>query len=219
MITHQGRGVLHIRFNRKGEKRTMSYPVSEFVPIGIGFLSLSINYFVQGGEALFGGPKHSESNEATEKALGLWGMGLGGFGQLITGIYLMVGLSWFPVYREAAPLYMAAVAFTVYGIHWIVMGYRRYRGGDPGPDAWMAIPVLGLGVLGMISFLKAGDVPAGILFIGLSLIYIFEIYYRFTNSAFGGKAVAFFQLLTGIWLLYLTFGVTLNLANGMHWWI
>ncbi|MDQ1406964.1 MAG: hypothetical protein QOG55_2593 [Acidobacteriaceae bacterium] len=29
----------------------------------------------------------------------------------------MVGLTWFKVFGNAAPLYMAAVAFTVYGIH------------------------------------------------------------------------------------------------------
>lgn len=197
----------------------MSVPISTFWPLGIGFLALSINYFVQGGTTLTGGPNWSKDKAKFDRTVGLWGMFLGGFGQLLTGTYLMVGLSWFPVYRDAPPLYMAAVAFTVYGIHWIVLGVRRYTGSDYGPEAWMAIPLLGLSVLGAISFANAGDIPAMILFIGLILIYIPEIPARFTNIKFFEKATALFQLLTGIWLLYLTYGVTLNFANGMHWWV
>ncbi|QSO52133.1 hypothetical protein JZ785_25890 [Alicyclobacillus curvatus] len=197
----------------------MSVPISQFWPVAIGFLSLSINYFVQGGTTLATGPNWNQDKAKFDRTVGLWGMFLGGFGQLITGIYLMVGLSWFPVYRNAPPLYMAAVAFTVYGIHWIVLGLRRYTGSDHGPEAWMAIPLLGLSVLGVISFGNAGDVPAMILFIGLTLIYICEIPARFRNSKMWEKSTGAFQLLTGIWLLYLTYGVTLNLANGMHWWV
>ncbi|MDQ0189505.1 hypothetical protein JI721_01445 [Alicyclobacillus cycloheptanicus] len=197
----------------------MSVPISTFWPVAIGFLSLSINYFVQGGTTLSAGPNWGQDKAKFDRTVGLWGMFLGGFGQLITGIYLMVGLSWFPVYRNAPPLYMAAVAFSVYGIHWIVLGLRRYTGSDHGPEAWMAIPLLGLSVLGAISFGNAGDIPAMILFIGLTLIYICEIPSRFRNSKFWEKSTGLFQLLTGIWLLYLTYGVTLNFANGMHWWV
>ena len=196
-----------------------AFPLSYFFPLGIGFLSLSVNYFVQGGSALFGGPNWSKDVRKNDQTLGLWGIFLGGFGQFITGVYLMVGLSWFPVYRDAAPLYMAAVAFSVYGIHWIVLGWRRYIGADYGPEAWMAIPILALGLVGAYSFHRAGDIPAMILFIGLSLIYISEIYSRFTNNPVGLKMVAAFQLLTGIWLLYLFMGITLNTANGLHFWI
>ncbi|KYP81197.1 hypothetical protein [Ferroacidibacillus organovorans] len=197
----------------------MNYPVSSFFPIAIGFLSLSINYFVQGGSVLFDGPRHTKDPRQNEKMLGLWGMLLGGFGQLLTGTYLMVGLSWFPVYRDAAPLYMAAVAFSVYGIHWVVLGLRRFLGLDAGSEAWMSIPLLGLSVLGTISFGMAGDQPAMILFIGLILIYISELMARFTQIQFWVKSLAFFQLITGIWLLYLTYGVTLNTANGLHFWV
>nr|NNM90803.1 hypothetical protein [Bacilli bacterium] len=197
----------------------MNVPTSPFWPVAIGFLALAINYFVQGGTTLMSGPNWGADKAKYDRTVGLWGIFLGGFGQLITGIYLMVGLSWFAVYRNAPPLYMAAVAFTVYGIHWIVLGLRRYTGSDHGPEAWMAIPLLALSVLGVISFGKAGDTPAMILFIGLTLIYITEIPARFLNSKSWEKGTGFFQLITGIWLLYLTYGVTLNLANGMHWWV
>jgi len=195
------------------------FPISAFWPVAIGFFGLSVNYFVQGGTGLFGGPKWSGDERLHEKTLGLWGIFLGGLAQFITGTYLMVGLSWFPVYRNAPPLYMAALAFSLYGIHWVVLGWRRYVGADTGPEAWMAIPFLALSVLGTISFMNAGDVPVGILFIGLSFIYLCELFGRFTNSKTWIKGIALFQLLTGIWLLYLTYGVTLNLANGMHWWV
>ncbi|MFX4301668.1 hypothetical protein ACOJUR_05240 [Alicyclobacillus tolerans] len=197
----------------------MSFPSSPFWPIAIGFLGLSINYFVQGGSTLFNGPNWSKDKEKHEKTLGLWGIFLGGFAQLLTGIYLMVGMSWFPVYANAAPLYMAALAFTIYGIHWLVLGLRRYKGTDSGPEAWMAIPLMFLSVLGIISFGGNGDIPAAILFVGLTLIYISEVFARFMNSGFWNKSVGLFQFLTGIWLLYLTYGVTLNFANHAHWWV
>lgn len=197
----------------------MSVPISTFWPVAIGFLSLSINYFVQGGTALAGGPNWTQDKAKFDRTVGLWGIFLGGVGQLLTGTYLMVGLSWFPVYRNAPPLYMAAVAFSIYGIHWIVIGLRRFTGSDAGPEAWMAIPLLGLSVLGAISFGANGDTPVMILFIGLTLIYLCELPSRFTNSKFWEKSTGFFQFLTGIWLLYLTFAVTLNFANGMSWWV
>lgn len=196
-----------------------SFPISQFWPLAIGFLSLSINYFVQGGTTLTKYPNWSKDKASFDRTIGLWGIFMGGFGQLITGTYLMVGLSWFPVYRNAAPLYMAALAFSVYGLHWIVLGYRRYIGAEYGPEGWMAIPVLGLGILGAFSFGGNGDIPAMILFIGLSLIYVSEIFWRLGNSKFFEKATGFFQLLTGIWLFYLTVAVTMNFANGMHFWV
>lgn len=198
---------------------TSLFPSSHFWPLAIGFLGLSINYFVQGGTTLFSGPNWSKDPEAFNKTVGLWGIFLGGFAQFITGTYLMVGLSWFPVYTDAAPLYMAALAFSIYGIHWVVLGLRRYKSAEPGPEGWMAIPVLGLGILGAYSFGANGDHPAMILFIGLSCIYFCEIFARLANSGPFLKGVGFFQLLTGIWLFYLTVGVTLNFANGAHFWV
>ena len=48
------------------------------------------------------------------------------FGILVlTGVYLMVGLTWLTTFQGDPPLYMAAVAFTAYGIHWFALAYRR----------------------------------------------------------------------------------------------
>ncbi len=196
-----------------------AFPISQFWPVAIGFLSLSINYFVQGGSAVTGGPRWSGDEVKWNRTLGLWGIFLGGFGQLLTGIYLMIGLTWFPVFTNAPPLYAAALAFTMYGIHWIVIGGRRFIGADSGPEAWMAIPLFGLSALGMISFFISGDIPVAILFIGLELIYLAELYARWTNSKAGEYWSGIFQLATGVWLFYLAFAVTLNMANGMKLWV
>jgi hypothetical protein len=64
-----------------------------------------------------------------------------GFCQFLTGVYLIVGLAWFNVFGNAAPLYMAGVAFTVYGIHWFLMAHRRYTGSSAAPDGWRRSPI------------------------------------------------------------------------------
>ena len=36
-------------------------------------------------------------------------------------------------------LYMAAVAFTAYGVHWFALGLNKYYGGDARVDGYMAV--------------------------------------------------------------------------------
>ncbi len=187
-----------------------------FWPVAIGFFGLGTGYFVWGGQALFGYPKASPE---VNKTMGMWGLWMPGFMQFMTGVYLMVGLTWFQVFTNAAPLYMAALAFTSYGIHWFAMAHRRFIGAPDGPDAWMAIAFLLISILGAIVFSGAGDTPVMILFIGLAIIYLFEIPTRFGKWAGGGKAVGLVQFILAFWLMYLTFGVTLNTALGYHWWV
>ena len=55
-----------------------------------------------------------------------------GFCQFLVGLYLFVGLTWFPVFSSNKALYMAALAFSAYGIHWFAMGWVRSR--VPIPD-------------------------------------------------------------------------------------
>jgi hypothetical protein len=47
-----------------------------------------------------------------------------GFLQFVTGIILFVGLTWFGSFTQK-PLYMAALAFTAYGVHWFALGLGR----------------------------------------------------------------------------------------------
>lgn len=194
----------------------VTFAQSPILPIAIGFFGLGTGYFIWGGQALFGFPK---SSPEVNKSIGMWGIWMPGFMQFITGVYLMVGLTWFGVYTKSPALYMAAVAFTAYGVHWFAMGHRRYIGSDGAADGWMAIPFLLVSALGMLIFFGAGDVPVAILFIGLVLIYLTEIPARFLNSVGFARAVGLWQFLTGVWLMYLTYAVTYNTALGAHWWV
>jgi hypothetical protein len=151
--------------------------------------------------------------------MGMWGFWMPGFCQFITGIYLIVGLTWFGVFSNAAPLYMAGLAFTVYGIHWFAMAHRRYIRSSDAPDGWMAISYLFVSVLGSYEFGKAGDVPVMIVFIGLTLIYLVEIPTRLAAWSPGLRLGPLFQCLTGAWLMYCTWAVTVNLALGCKLWI
>jgi hypothetical protein len=189
---------------------------SQFAPLAIGFFGLATGYFVWGGQALFGVPKETPE---VNRAIALWGICMSGFMQFITGVYLMVGLTWFGVFTDAAPLYMAAVAFTAFGVHWFAVAYRRYTGGSAVPEGWMAIPFALLSILGMIVFFSAGDAPAGIVFLGLTLVYLTEIPTNFGFLPGGRRLIGLWQMLTGMWLIYVTYGVVMNLALGKHWWV
>jgi hypothetical protein len=89
----------------------------------------------------------------------LWGLWMPDFMQFLAGIYLFTGLTWFNVFDDAAPLYMAALAFTSYGIHWFAMAHRKYIDSSAQPDGWMAIAFLFLSLLGVLAFGRAGDIP------------------------------------------------------------
>lgn len=193
-----------------------TFASSPYVPVAVGFFGLATGYFVWGGQALFGFPR---TDPEVNKTMGMWGFWMPGFMQFITGVYLLVGLTWFDVFGKVAPLYMAGLAFTAYGIHWFAMAYRRYIGSSDQPDAWMAIAFLFLSVLGVVVFRRAGDIPVMIIFVGLSLIYATEIPTRFFSWRFGSKLVGLLQVATGIWLLYCTYAITVDLALGAKAWV
>jgi hypothetical protein len=184
-----------------------------YVPVAVGFFGLATGYFIWGGQALFGFPKDSPGLDRT---MGMWGFWMPGFMQFLTGVYLMVGLTWFTVFRGDPPLYMAALAFTAYGIHWFALAYRRYIGAGSELEGWMAIPFLLLSILGVVVFAIAGPGAVSILFVGLSLIYATEIPTHFGLFK-GERLVGLWQLLTGIWLIYLTYGTVFNAALHEHW--
>jgi hypothetical protein len=198
------------------DTQTFTFASSHYVPIAIGFFGLATGYFIWGGQALFGFPKPSPE---VNRTMGMWGFWMPGFMQFITGVYLLIGLTWFNVFGNAAPLYMAALAFTAYGVHWFAMGYRRYVNSNDQPDGWMAIAFLFLSILGVYVFGKAGDIPVMILFVGLTLVYLTEIPTRLFSWSPGGRLVGLFQFVTGIWLLYCTYAITVNQALGAKAWI
>lgn len=164
-----------------------------------------------------------------------------GFMQFLTGVYLWVGLAWIHSFREK-PLYMAALAFTAYGVHWWAIGMARALGGDPRPNGFMSVAFTVISALGIVVFFKAHDAPVGGLFIGLTCIYVSDFFASLFQRAplveapstpesgpakprptalseFAERALGFFHLGTGGWLMYLTVAVTLNTTSGTHLWL
>ncbi|MGH8127273.1 MAG: hypothetical protein ACRETC_02745 [Gammaproteobacteria bacterium] len=189
----------------------LEFATSAFPPIALGFFGLGTGYLIYGPSELFGFPEKSES---VDRAIGVWGIWLPGFCQFVAGTILFIGMSWFNVFK-AAPLYMAAFAFSAYGIHWFAIGYNRAHGNDPRPNAGMCVAYFTISVLGAIVFFIAGDWPVGVLFIGLALIY-FADFFASIGSKAGVRALGFWHLVTGAWLMYLMFATSLNFANGFH---
>src|ERR671935_2136802 len=150
----------------------VSFPVSAFVPLAVGFFGLGTGYLIYGPQELL---KLPGRNRAVDLTTGIWGIWMPGFMQFLTGVYLFVGLTWFHSFREK-PLYMAALAFTAYGVHWWAIGMARALGGDPRPNAFMAVAFTLISVLGIIVFFHAHDEPVGGLFIGLTCIYVSDFF-------------------------------------------
>jgi hypothetical protein len=83
----------------------------------------------------------------------------------------------------------------------------------------MTIPYAWLSLIGVISFLLGGDVPVAIVFMLLTLIYICEMIGRFGHSPMFLKLQGVFQLVNGVWLMYLTLAFALAFANGVKLWM
>ena len=182
------------------------YPLWQFDSLGLG-----IGYFVFGGAAFFKYPK--ESNENINHAMGLLGIFMPGFMQFLAGTYIFLGLTVFTAFRSSPILYMA-VAFTAYGVHWFALGYNKYKNADTTVDGFMVVGFLWISIIGALVFGLGHDIPVMILFILLALVYISDIPASLIHSPSWGRTKAFFQLVTGTWLMYLTFAATLNFALG-----
>jgi len=139
-----------------------------------------------------------------------------GFCQFVTGVILFVGLTWLQVFNKAAPLYMAALAFSAYGIHWFAIGWNRYRGNDPRTNAGMCVAFMVISAMGATVFFKVGDWPVGVLFLGLFAVY-FTDFFAAIGLRLGELGLGFFHLITGIWLMYLAYATVVDFALGFHW--
>ncbi len=190
----------------------MTFASSEFAPVALGFFGLGTGYLIWGPQELFGFPERSPE---VDRSSGVWGIFLPGLCQLVTGVILFVGLTWFQVFKGAPALYMAAVAFSAYGIHWFALGWNRFSGHDPRPNAGMAVAFTILSATGAYVFFADGAWPVGVLFVGLTAIYLADIVASVGVEA-GERMLGLVHLLTGIWLMYLTVGTILDLASGFH---
>lgn len=178
-------------------------PASPFPPLAVGFLGLGTGYLIYGTQELFGYPRR---DQGIDRATGVWGIWMPGFMQLLTSVYLFAGLALFGTFTSAPPLYMAALAFTAYGVHWFALGWIRLRGADARANIGMTVAFLAISVLGCVVFFKAGDDPVGGLFIGLIGVYVTEFFATLGSDAPslskpGTRALGFFHLGTGAWLV------------------
>src|SRR6267154_1063291 len=189
----------------------VSLPQSPFPPLAVGFMGLGTGYLVYGTQELFGYPPR---DERVDLATGIWGLWMPGFMQFLAGTYLFLGLTLFGTFTASPPLYMAALAFTAFGVHWFAMGWIRLRRADARANIGMTVAFLALSVLGIIVFFKAGDNPVGGLFIGLACVYVAEFFATLAPDVPvfrpAEKALGFFHLGTGLWLMYLVFSVAPN---------
>lgn len=190
-----------------------SFPASAYVPLGLAFFGLGTGYLIFGPQELFGYPAKSE---ATEISNGWWGFWMPGMLQFLCGTYILLGLTWFQVFK-GPPLYAAGIETTVFGIHWLAMGLSRIRGGSIVPNGYMCIPFFLVSLLGLIVFFNAGDMPVALLFVGLMTVYFCEFFYCFDfMMPLSRKALGIAHIVTGLLLMYLTYGIVLNLALGWH---
>ncbi len=187
----------------------VNFTTSDFAPVALGFFGLGTGYLIWGPQELFKWPARDPS---VDRATGVWGLFLPGLCQVVTGIILFVGLTWFQVFKDA-PLYMAAVAFTAYGIHWFALGWNRFSGHDARPNGGMSVAFTILSALGAWVFFAAGAWPVGVLFLGLTGVYVADFFVAL-GTPLGERALGFFHVATGIWLMYLTVGTVANIALG-----
>jgi hypothetical protein len=191
----------------------VSLPPSAYPPLAVGFFGLATGYMIYGAQELFGYPKRDAK---VDFATGMWGIWMPGFMQFITGMYLFAGLVLFGTFATAPPkLYMAALAFTAYGVHWFAIGWNRLHGADARANVGMTVAFTVISVLGVIVFFKVSDWPVGVLFIGLTCVYVSDFFAVLKADLpgpgnLGEKALGFFHLATGCWLFYLLFADVLN---------
>ncbi len=105
---------------------TFAFAPSVYLPIAIGFFGLGTGYFIWGGQALFGFPA---DNPETNRTMGMWALWMPGFMQFLTGIVLLIGLTWFNVFgKYRAPLHGGCGVHSVW--------YPLVRSGAP-PLHWL----------------------------------------------------------------------------------
>jgi hypothetical protein len=194
------------------EAAVSGFAQSAFAPVVLGFFGLGTGYLIYGPAELLRFPP---SDPRANRALGVWGLFLPGLCQVVTGVILFVGLTWFQVFSDKV-LYVAALAFSAYGIHWFALGWNRFQGNDPRPNAGMSVAFMTLSALGAYSFFYVGGWPVGVLFVGLFLVYLAEFFLG-VGAPGAERALGLAHLATGLWLMYLTVSTTLNIALGYHW--
>lgn len=183
-------------------------------PLAFGYFGLGTGYLIWAGAELSGRP--IVRGPGFDRAMAYWGCALPGGLEIIAGLTLLVGLTLVPSFTGTSVLYVSALGFLAFGIHWFAVGARRATGADPTPEGFMAIPFTWLALIGTFAFLSASDLPFAIAFAFIALVFVSDIATRLFGAPAGPRAQAILQLLGGLWLMYLTFAITLDYAVGSH---
>ncbi|MCU1489937.1 MAG: hypothetical protein JWM85_1342 [Acidimicrobiaceae bacterium] len=191
------------------DQTIVTFPTSAYPPLALGFFGLGTGYLIYGPQELLGYPARTRPVDVGN---GLWGIWMSGFMQFLAGTYLFAALVIFHS-LSAPPLYMAALAFTAFGVHWFSLGMGRALGADARPNGYMCVAFFLISLLGVISFFSNHDDPVGILFIGLMCVYATEFFGSF-GWQIAERMLGAVRILTGMWLIYLTFAVVLDFSNG-----
>ena len=162
----------------------VTFAASVFPPLALGFFGLGTGYLIYGPQELAGWPKRDERGGSRQRRVGH-----------LDARVLPVRLRHDLVYRADVaaglhgrpPLYMAALAFTAYGIHWFALGWNRYRGNDPRTNAGMSVAFMVISALGANVFFEVGDWPVGLLFLGLFGIYFCDFFASITSRSASGR--------------------------------
>jgi hypothetical protein len=81
----------------------------------------------------------------------------------------------------------------------------------------MSVAFIILSVLGLIVFFKATDGwPVGLLFCGLTAVYVSELFVSM-RLVIGERLLGLSHIVTGLWLMYLTFATVLDITSGYTW--
>jgi hypothetical protein len=70
-----------------------------------------------------------------------------------------------------------------------------------------------------LTFSGAGDIPVMIIFVGSTLVQAIEVPTRLFSWSAGSRLAGLFQFVTGIWLMYCTYAITVDLALGAKAWV
>lgn len=191
----------------------VTFAQSAFPPLALGFFGLGTGYLIWGPQELLGFP---ERDRQVDRSLGVWGIFLPGLCQFVAGVILFIGMTWLQVFSKSPALYMAALAFSVYGIHWFALGWNRFQGNDARPNAGMSVAFMVVSAMGALVFFKGGDWPVGLLFLGLFAIYFADFFVAVGVKVFE-RVLGLVHVATGGWLMYLAFAVAVDFSIAYHW--
>ncbi|MFE6550662.1 hypothetical protein ACFVHS_20010 [Streptomyces sp. NPDC057746] len=96
------------------------------------------------------------------------------------------------------------------------LGWNPYQGNDPRPHAGMTNAYMHISAMGATVFFAVGDWPVGVLFVGLFAIYLCHFFATIGVGVAEG-VLGLVRIVTGVWLMYLTYAVVVNLCLGYHW--